>query len=266
MITNARELDKFYTNADVAKRCIELIPDLEGYDFCIEPSAGSGAFSSQLNNCTAYDIVPEAEGIIKMNWFSVPKQEGRFLVVGNPPFGTRNSLSKDFIKHSVKIGATTIAFVLPDVFSKLSNQSASVFPTDWRLIVEHKLPDSSFTLEGNVYHVPCTFYVWTKEPGDINLRQIRLEPTDDFIFERRGSSIADFSINGNSGKLKELSEITNPKAEHYIRAGKKTIGELREIFSNCDFSFMSSVNGGNSWVGQQEILKAYYDALERMRK
>lgn len=256
-MSKARELDKFYTLPEVAKTCINLIEGLDEYDFCIEPSAGNGSFSKQLKNCKAYDIAPEVDGVEKKDWFEVEKQNGRFIVIGNPPFGTRNTMSKNFIKHAVSIGATTIAFVLPDVFSKLSNQPKTVFPDEWRLIVEHKLPDNSFTLEGEIYHVPCTFYVWTKEQGELNLRQVKIEPTDDFIFAKRGCSNADFTINGNNGKVKELSEVTNEKAEHYIKAKNKSVDELKILFKKCDFSFLSSVNGGNAWIGQQEILKAY---------
>ena len=39
-------IDKFYTQIEVAKECINLIPELDTYDLIIEPSAGSGSFSS----------------------------------------------------------------------------------------------------------------------------------------------------------------------------------------------------------------------------
>jgi hypothetical protein len=57
-------IDKFYTQVEVAKECIDLVPDLDTYDLIIEPSAGNGSFSSQLN-CIAYDIEPENKNIIK---------------------------------------------------------------------------------------------------------------------------------------------------------------------------------------------------------
>jgi hypothetical protein len=180
-------------------------------------------------------------------------------VIGNPPFGSRSSLAKAFIRHSQAIGAETIAFVLPDTFSKLSNQSLTLFPKNWKLIVEHKLSNSNFIIQESTkpYYVPCTFYVWTKRDSDINLRQVKIEASDDFEFLSRGSEDADFTINGNSGKVKELYEVTNSKAEHYIKAKKKSAEELKEIFKNLDYTFLSSVNGGNAWIGQQEILKAY---------
>ena len=255
-------IDKFYTQRDVATECINLVPDLNSYDLIIEPSAGSGSFSSQLN-CIAYDIEPEDENIIQQDWFTVEKFNlEHVLVIGNPPFGSRSSLAKNFIKHARKIGAETIAFILPDTFSKLSNQSKTLFPDDWRLIVEHKLSNSTFITEDKKnYFVPCSFYVWTKRPGELNLRKRKEIPTDDFVFLKRGDLTADFSINGNSGKIKEINQITNSKAEHYIKAKNKSVSELKNIFNELDYQKVSSVNGGNFWIGQQEILKAYKDYL-----
>ena len=252
-------VDKFYTHPEVAKECINLIPEINTYDLIVEPSAGDGSFSSQLN-CLAYDIEPENENIIQKNWFDIAKLEGQhILVVGNPPFGARSSLAKDFIRHSQKIGAETIAFILPDTFSKLTNQSLSLFPKNWKLIIEHKLSNSNFTIQNSnkPYYVPCTFYVWTKRDSNINLRQVKIAPSKDFEFLSRGDSNADFTINGNSGKVKELFEVTNSKAEHYIKAKEKSVDELKEIFKNLNYTFLSSVNGGNAWIGQQDILKAY---------
>lgn len=252
-------VDKFYTQVEVAKECIDLVPDLNTYDLIIEPSAGSGNFSSQLD-CIAYDIEPEGDNIIKQDWLTTePIKDKHILVIGNPPFGTRSNLAKAFIRHSQVIGAETIAFILPDIFSKLSNQSVSLFPKNWKLIVEHKLSNSNFTIQEStkLYYVPCTFYVWTKRDSSINLRQIKVETSEDFEFLPRGDENADFTINGNSGKVKELYEITNSKAEHYIKAKKKSAEELKKIFKSLNYTFLSSVNGNNAWIGQQEILKAY---------
>ena len=252
-------IDKFYTQIKIAKECIDLVPELDSYDLIIEPSAGSGSFSSQLD-CLAYDIEPENKNIIKQDWLTTkPIKDKHILVIGNPPFGPRSSLAKAFIRHSQIIGAETIAFILPDTFSKLSNQSLSLFPKNWKLIIEHKLSDSNFIIQNSTkpYYVPCTFYVWTKRDSKINLRQIKIEANDDFEFLSRGDENADFTINGNSGKVKELYEVTNSKAEHYIKAKNKSAEELKEIFKKINYTFLSSVNGGNAWIGRQEILKAY---------
>ena len=252
-------IDKYYTTNDNAQKCIALVPNINDYDCIIEPSAGNGAFSSQLNNCIAYDIEPEHSDIIQKDWFLVQPitNKQHILVIGNPPFGKRSQLAKKIIKHAQNIGAETIAFILPNTFSKLTNQSLSLFPEDWKLIVEHPLQSSVFITEDNKeYYVPCSFYVWTKQDSEINLRQVKELPNKDFSFLSRGDITANFSINGNSGKVKELQEITNPKAEHYIKSNID-VDILKQRFQNLHFNFLSSVNGKNAWIGQQDILKAY---------
>lgn len=116
--------DKYYTPIDLAKRLIkttfrELVKN--GYTEItdiIEPSAGNGAFSNQIK-CTAYDIEPEAEGIIKADFLevSIEYKKGR-LCIGNPPYGNSNSLSVNFYKKCCLI-ADYIGFIQP--ISQLNN-------------------------------------------------------------------------------------------------------------------------------------------------
>ena len=255
--SNKIKLDKFYTKKHIAKMCIDKI-DFSVFDTVIEPSAGNGTFSSQIpHECVvSYDLEPGDKNIIKKDWFLVTEAKGdNIIVCGNPPFGIRNKLSKRFIKHSIDvIGANTIAFILPNVFSKISNQSKSLFPEEWRLVIEDELPKSSFMIGEKEYHVPCSFYVWTKSVGVLNLRKKKyVIDGKDFIFLKRGSLDADFCVNGNNGKVKKISEVTNSKAEHYIKATGMEVEELEEIFKKMKYDFKSSVNGGVSWIGQQEI-------------
>ena len=77
------------------------------------------------------------------------------------------------------------------------------------------------------------------------------------MFLKRGDNSANFCINGNSGKVKSVCDVTNEKAEHYIKTKLP-----RTVFEALDYSFKSSVNGGVSWIGQQEILEAYYNYME----
>lgn len=253
------ELDKFYTKPEVAKLCISTIGDLESYDCIVEPSAGSGSFSNQLN-CIAYDIEPEGENIIKQDFLTLSDQEfiqyKRVLFIGNPPFGSRSALAKQFIRKCIALNATTIAFILPDTFSKLTNQNC--FPKNWSLISVNKLTNTCFTVNNKDYHVPCSFYVWTRDPSSINLREVKMNVPNEFSFLSRGDMTADFTINGNTGKVKLVSEVSNTKAEHYIRVSdKEDVAQIKQIFENITYDFKSSVNGGNAWIGQQDIIKAF---------
>ncbi|MDR3227084.1 MAG: hypothetical protein LBT56_05375 [Prevotellaceae bacterium] len=259
-------LDKYYTKQTVAKKCLALIPDFNSYETIIEPSAGNGVFSKLIKNCIAYDIEPECESIMKQDFLLLNTIYGnKKLFIGNPPFGERAMLAKKFIQHSIALDAETIAFILPDTFSKFLVQK--IFPQNWKLIIEEALGRDNFEINGETYHVPCSFFVWTKRETNVNLRKIELPEPTKIKFLPRFSKEADFTINGNSGKVKELSEVTNYKSEHYIKvlyANEKY--SIKQQISQLKYNFKSSVNGGNAWISQQEILEAYFNSdIEQIR-
>lgn len=258
-----QELDKFYTKKDVVSNLLKNI-DLKSFDLIIEPSAGSGSFSDFLfpYNSVALDIAPEKDYIIEQDWFTFPIHNSyrKVLVIGNPPFGLRNNLSKKFIEHSLKINSVnTIAFVLPNVFNKHTNQS--IFPPEWNLKSIEKLPKDSFTLDGVEYHVPCSFYVWTKDYVEKNLR---FNPedykTDDFEYIlNKEKEKADFFVMGASPRVvKEVSDVHVNNRGYYIKSliGKDILmDKFRKI--NWTEHSNSSVNGGVSWFSKPELIKVY---------
>lgn len=260
------DLDRFYTKASVARECFDAF-DTSLYDLKIEPSAGSGSFSS-LTECLAFDLEPQVDNAVKKDWFTVAPydipEHKNMLIFGNPPFGKRSTIAKNFIKHSIKLGADTIAFILPKTFSKKTNQS--VFPAGWRLVQEIDLSDSNFDLlgQGEIF-IPCSFYVWTVkddvQPG-VDLREKSYPRPVEFSFVKRGSEEADFTINGNNGRVKNISEVTNPKAEHYIKVSEgEDIESIKALLSDMNFAFFSSVNGGVSWINQDAISKSWHDKM-----
>lgn len=108
------DLDKFYTPKETAKKCIDLTFDtFSSFSEIIEPSAGNGNFSLQLEKCIAYDIAPEHESIIKQDFLKLelPYKKDR-LIIGNPPFGDRNNLARSFFKRCIHI-CDYIGFILP---------------------------------------------------------------------------------------------------------------------------------------------------------
>jgi hypothetical protein len=252
--------DKYYTKKSIAEKCLAMIPDFGSYDTIIEPSAGNGVFSNMIKDCIAYDIEPENKGIITQDFLLLNKIEGnKKLFIGNPPFGERSLLAKKFIQHSITLGAETIAFILPDTFSKFLMQK--VFPQNWKLILEENLGRDGFEINGETYHVPCSFFVWTKRETTINLRKQELPQPRKIKFLPQFSTDADFTINGNNGKVKELYEVTNRKSEHYIKVlSISEINSIKKQMARIRYSFKSSINGGNAWISQYEILEGYYNA------
>lgn len=264
-------LDRFYTHDDTVEQCLGLL-DLHNYDVIVEPSAGAGAFSDRIEGCVAFDIMPAKEGIIQKDYLTVTPAdlttqdnvapaEQKIAVVGNPPFGKRSVLAKQFIRHSIDLGASLIAFILPRTFEKRNNQN--VFPQGWRLVEVERVADDFVMPDGTSLHIPCSFFVWvspennTTKPG-VDLRQAEAPAVNEFTFLGRGATDADFSLNGNSGRVKELSAITNSKAEHYIKVNEGyDVEEIKAELSRVDFSFVSSVNGGVAWINRDDIRRAW---------
>ena len=115
--------DKYYTSPELAKYCVGKTKEIIGEDNIteyIEPSAGSGVFLDYLDKpYLAYDIEPEGNNVIKQDWLETELNylKGR-CVIGNPPFGNKNTLSVKFFKKATNI-CDYIAFILP--ISQLNN-------------------------------------------------------------------------------------------------------------------------------------------------
>lgn len=256
-------LDKFYTKRNVALNLINKI-DLSDFDCIIEPSAGAGNFSEQIEheNIIALDLKPENKNIIEQDWFeyNIPEEYNNVIVIGNPPFGIRNNLSKKFIKHALIFdNVKTIAFVLPNVYNKHTNQN--VFPKEWKLINIIPLEKNSFTLNGEDYNVPCSFFIWTKENSNIDLRYNENDhKTEDFEFVlKKNINEADFFTMGASPRVIKNREEVDPKNRGYYIKSKIDLNVLKERFKTIEWSKFgnSSANGGVSWYTKSELIKVY---------
>jgi len=258
MYSDKVELDKFYTKESVAKECIGEI-DLEEYDFIIEPSAGSGNFFNNINskNKIGLDLSPEGEGIIKQDWFEyiIDSKYKNVLVIGNPPFGKRNNLSKMFLEHASKFkNVKTIAFILPDVYNKHTLQKA--VSNDFRLKEIRMLARDSFEINGKDYHVPCSFFIFDRSEGEcLRFDPKKYKETNDWEY---GTKIDyDFFVMGASLKtVKDKPDETN--RGYYIKVKKGiSIEQVKDNFIKGEWKGFSSANGGVSWFTKPEVVKEY---------
>ena len=200
------ENDKYYTSENIVNLCLtELHKCAKEYKFnitdVIEPSAGNGAFSLKIKNCTAYDIEPEGDNIIKQDFLEldIEYKKGR-LIVGNPPFGKSNSLSVKFFKKSVEI-ADYIAFIQP--ISQLDN-TLQMYEFD--LIRSIDLGETIFSDR----KLHCCFNIYKRPDSDILNTKPNYKLKDVTILEyRRGGKYKipenfDYSMcnwgNGSLGK------------------------------------------------------------------
>lgn len=254
--------DKFYTKKEVVAKVISVI-NFNDYDFIVEPSAGNGSFTSFIpsEKSISLDLVPESDDIIEMNWFdyNIPEKYKKVLVIGNPPFGNRNKLSRDFIKHALSFNNVyTVAFILPNVFKKHTNQK--IIPKN--MVISHiiDLPKDSFLHNGLDYHVPCSFFVFTKNSNfkDLRFDVDKYMQHKDFKVVKR-DECPDFYVMGAAlNTVKEIKDVHPNNRGYYIKSNIN-IDELKRRFKDGNWLKYanSSVNGGVSWFSKPEMFFAY---------
>lgn len=161
-----KKLDKFYTKKSTASRLIDETCTILNIDrsnqLFLEPSAGGGAFSNQLNNVMAYDLYPESEGVLKQDFlsdFTIPNVETS-ISIGNPPFGKKAKLALEFLNKCGRL-CGTVCFILPSTFRRWSVQSK--IDNNLRLIHDEDLPLDSFEFDGKPYSLNCVFQIWSRD-------------------------------------------------------------------------------------------------------
>lgn len=261
--TNVK-LDKFYTKPNLVIECLNHL-DLNKFNYIVEPSAGEGAFLNPLkklvgDNVIGYDLSPEADGIIKQDYLKLDEEyKPNTLVVGNPPFGIRCKLAKDFVRHSIKLKAQTIAFILPDVFNKPTYYSL-IKNTNYKLIKIVKLPDAGFTIDGDSYHVPCSLFIWELNSDK---KCIAWKPntytTLDFEFVKpKDLNTKSHIVMKQAVSKKMIINVKEPKSGlHYINPLTLSKSDLIKRLNKINWTGFSATNGGVKALGQEEVIKQY---------
>ena len=96
------------------------------------------------------------QGIIEMNFFEFePKEDKKYLVIGNPPFGRSSSTAIKFFNKAA-VFSDCIAFILPRTFKRVSVQNR--LDLNFSLIYTEDLPlkPCSFTPKMNA---KCCFQI-----------------------------------------------------------------------------------------------------------
>mgnify|MGYP003337388978 CR=1 FL=1 len=222
---NRNIIDKYYTKENVVKLCINFIRDklnINNNDLIIEPSAGNGSFIKGIktltNNYKFYDIEPENDEIIKLNYllynYEKVNKSDKIHIIGNPPFGRQSSLAIKFIKKSCEF-CDTISFILPKSFRKDSLKKN--FPLNFHLIFEIDLPEKAFIVNDIEYNVPCIFQIWEKR---LNKREIvnKLEPLNfQFVKKTENPDISFRRVGVNAGKIDIKIENKNIQSHYFIK-------------------------------------------------
>lgn len=222
-------LDKFYTNIDVAKRCydflISIYPDLENKLF-LEPSAGNGSFLNFLNHYIALDIKPEDNRITQQDFLSWDTTKNDLITIGNPPFGSRSKTAIQFFNHAAEY-SEIIAFIVPVSFMKWSVQKE--LSSQFSLIDYFYLEKNSFTSDKKPYEIRTVFQVWVKNNSSydkgINKRLKKQPPI----------SHKDFKIWQYNATLEAVKTV---EEDWTIATYRQGYHDYNQLFSHEDYDYI----------------------------
>jgi len=291
-LNKSKELDKFYTHPDIAKKFVDEIDrmfPLNQYDMVVEPSAGSGNILQYLpDGSVGLDLEPEGDGIIKQDFFEYDPgyhpllNNIRIATIGNPPFGSgyMNPLAKGFFNHAAKF-SDLVAFIIP---AKWQTSWKVQFQLDksFGLYFTEMLPKNSFVFNGEPYDVPCCMQIWSKtNPNKYqDLRITERPPTkhDDFEMfltcdnvprlpavreQIRNQEYWEFGLKyWGQIRVCDYSEIAPETTTHYLFKSNKPY--VREIFEKIDWATYVSNMGAPNVGGKSLVVKAYMDKKKEL--
>ena len=246
------ELDKFYTNPKVAKECISKL-NLSEYTRIIEPSAGSGSFSSQIPRVEAYDLKPEGKNIKQQDFLKLrisKKPNDKILVIGNPPFGFRSNLALSFINHAAEF-ADTIAMILPITFARYSLYNR--INKKVHMVKYYTLERNSFTVNGRPYNVNCGFFIFKVK--DTERPKAAVLTTSDFKFVKKGQE--DFRIIRKGWSAGKIAPDRISDYNCFFIKSNINPSLLKNKFRKIDFSSAKNNVMGSNSLTMQEIIAGY---------
>ena len=230
------DLDRFYTKPSVVDELLQHI-DVKDYDVVVEPSAGSGAWSSKIEDCLAIDISPANEDIIQGDFlsddflFDDMKKDNKILVIGNPPFGRQSKLAMKFINKSAEF-ADTIAFILPRSFRKESVQRR-IHKNFWLTKDIDLFEEPAFIFKGKDYFVSCVFQVWEKREEERNTKVEKVYPVGWEYAKHYSKTISKFNTLTNEFDEKKVYYVKPNEYNLVVRrvggsAGTAYIEDIKE--------------------------------------
>jgi hypothetical protein len=254
--------DQFFTHPDTAQQCLDLL-DLQSFDLCIEPSAGTGSFYNLLPTESRFGVELDprlADGISCGSWYDHTWDKGNILVVGNPPFGTQNQEAIRFFNHAAKF-AECIAFIIPRTWKRPSIQNS--LDLNFHLTHSHDLTNAFYGEK--ITSAKCCFQIWTRKASPRKKVKLPITHPDwQFLkYETKDGDLhppadADFVVlayGSNPGQMSDDLYRWRPKSVHFIKANIDC-DELKQRFAALDYSIAND-SARQSSLGKGALVTLY---------
>jgi len=159
------KLDQFFSAPETVdeilgtfEECInDLGIDLTQYTY-IEPSAGDGCILERLpkERRIGIDLEPRHDEVISSDFLEWLPGDGKYITLGNPPFGVRGDMIVKFVRHASKF-SDVIGLGVPDYFK--------MDVDGMEMVCNKQLSDNKYRLvDGTETPIPIRmhFQVWVK--------------------------------------------------------------------------------------------------------
>ena len=259
MINNAKKLDQFYTNTNIAESCFaDLIGILKNKNIknpvWLEPSAGNGAFYSIMPEPKlGIDIDPKIKGILKKDFLTFILPDNNYITLGNPPFGQNSSIAIKFFNRCAE-KSEIIAFIVPKTFRKDSVKNK--LDLNMHLIFEKNIESHSFNLNNHIVDVPCVFQIWEKR-NELREKVIPLNRVKGMTFcNKENADIAFQRVGVNAGTIKDKSVFPHISKSSHLFIKLEDLKDI-EVLKNIDWSDIKYNTAGNPSISKSELIKVY---------
>jgi len=272
MTTQRKEvnLERFYTRNITAEYIVDKLknkPWFRSATEFLEPCAGAGVWLDTLQSRQphtprlAYDLDPRHPLVKKQDYLklNLGYKRGR-VAIGNPPFGRRGKLAKQFI-NKLADECDYIVFLLPLSFVKptlISDINPYLHKVE-EMVMGNCIfsgPDVSGTTK-----VACVLQVWKKEPFPREKEEVVLTH-EDFTFVKDPTQ-ADFGVRTHGSGVGEVqTNLTGNESKttwRFIRvADRNNISSVVKVFSNLPIKERAnSTSTKQPCVGKRDLVELY---------
>ena len=254
--------EKFYTSASVVKMCVDGVRskiDVGCDDLVLEPSAGDGAFVSELQKLPGtskfFDLYPDHPMVKKSDFLELESTDlhgfNRIHTIGNPPFGRQSSMAIKFIKKAA-VFSDSISFILPRSFKKASMRRH--FPLNFHLEFETELARDAFLVEGKPYDVPCVFQVWIKKSNPRSETSQMKPKGYAFVRKEDEPDVSVRRVGGTAGTCDTNTADKSIQSHYFLRFDGGVSNNLMERMRKLEFYSRDDTVGPRS-ISKPELIE-----------
>lgn len=170
---SSKEKDQFFTEPSTAVTCYSRMFEIlhsygistDDYTF-IEPSVGDGSFYNLLpsDRRIGIDIESSIGGVIKQDFLTWYPDAGKYICIGNPPFGLRGHIALQFINKAAEY-SDFVCFILPQLFNSNGKGNCKSRVKGLNLLHSEPICSTFHYPNGTTVNVNCIFQIWSKHYG-----------------------------------------------------------------------------------------------------